>query len=958
MEYDCFKREWIKHVDTSKLELYSLQFANCQRILENNVVYLFDEVGSGKTISAGLMAMECLETLEGNVLIISTPSVAGKKGSIERPFLDDWYSDKGNKGKFTRVINSMGWSQRIEITNNWHSNIRKVTNKEYALVIIDEAHLFLDNNGEKKMREELEKIKCKKIVFSTATPIKTSIGDLKQYIDIASKMLVSPIEPEKEFEKLEAILTSGKDEKSLPCCVFDPSNCATRYFKDTISRLTDKGFERTGARRKDIEYPWKMNEGISEFDYLAEKVNEVIDKDNQRNRFIIFTWLIKDAKSIGNAFEQLGYANALTFGTEKNECKSYAVVTGENKEDLHCFTDKGKKETDILITTVGLSEVGVNFPRFNCVLNYHISAYPSNLEQRFGRVDRINSEYPDIHMYYFLGKRASSEENYWISHYRYLRQILPIIPVKNVLLTKKNIEELITKRTICEEKIKQLKGIKDKIKSFVCGQSAAVLWDELEEDERELCNDEEIEIGERQDLTEEEKKSIQSFIEEKIKEYRLMKLTDDQISIAKKTIEFPPFSIFYNNQTGELRSITPDKCTENVSEAIKDKEDFQNQFKEVVKLPQDVNYVVEKYGNIINDAFEEHYKNNNFKKIFPIKDSSETSYYKELLNELLKESIKDDSRLKFAINNGPTLIIEKLRFFTDFDVFTERLKLTIKRYERYPSEEDYIERAIKGTIFETYGCKYSETTENNVVSGSRVLKLAYEGLKPVENGFNKLICGEKGIPREWIKKRARPSSGDCIDDRWTGGIRDSLNDVIFYNPILKQCNHYKSDAVWNKYIGEINKNILSRINDRYMRDDFSKLIVPEKDKNDAWRCRILEDAIYDVVSGLDKYYLLDTEFFGLGSITYIRLFQEILRDLKIEYKIKNGDECRKKRKTEWDDYKDGYRKVKKYYRDKRLKEYGVDTEVFDRLFDEIVYNSYFREFKNWDIFLLFGVQHV
>ena len=74
------EKGWMKHLNSEEISLFSLQFANCDRIYKNDVVYMFDEVGSGKTISAGLMAMQCLaqsdaEGSRKNVLIISTPTL-------------------------------------------------------------------------------------------------------------------------------------------------------------------------------------------------------------------------------------------------------------------------------------------------------------------------------------------------------------------------------------------------------------------------------------------------------------------------------------------------------------------------------------------------------------------------------------------------------------------------------------------------------------------------------------------------------------------------------------------------------------------------------------------------------------------------------------------------------------------------------------------------------------------
>lgn len=51
--------EWVNYIhaktkdDVIGLELFPLQFANVERLRANDAVFLFDEVGTGKTISSG-----------------------------------------------------------------------------------------------------------------------------------------------------------------------------------------------------------------------------------------------------------------------------------------------------------------------------------------------------------------------------------------------------------------------------------------------------------------------------------------------------------------------------------------------------------------------------------------------------------------------------------------------------------------------------------------------------------------------------------------------------------------------------------------------------------------------------------------------------------------------------------------------------------------------------------------
>lgn len=170
-----YNRTWINYIDSSILDVYPIQFANCDRLQNNDAVYIFDEVGSGKTISSGLMAMDYLfNNPQEEVYVITTNALVRKKDPSEYgQFLGGWYKKL--------PFNSLGLTNRIKVINNHYSNINQL--KSCGLLIIDEAHLFL--NDEALRNKCLREIKSKKIVFLTATPIKSSKDDLYKYVEIA-----------------------------------------------------------------------------------------------------------------------------------------------------------------------------------------------------------------------------------------------------------------------------------------------------------------------------------------------------------------------------------------------------------------------------------------------------------------------------------------------------------------------------------------------------------------------------------------------------------------------------------------------------------------------------------------------------------------------------------------------------------------------------------------------------
>ena len=476
-------QEWIKRVDMDALKLYALQFAQCKRMEQNDVVYIFDEVGSGKTISSALMAMSYMENQSKRVLIVTTASNVSTN-----QFLNDW------KEKLHSVIQGH-FEGRIDIINNNWKNIGGKNGEQYGLVIIDEAHLFL--NMESVTTANLCGIKADKVIIMTATPIKNNAADLLHYQFIANSIIdkqhkysampfdtkeqrirkteevsrdfyryESSNENDEAYKKLrDELYPMGRSKEDVICSTFDPASPVTRYFKDTVKYLektgTGEGYEKVNARRY-FPQEWKPVFGEDRAACVARKIDKIL-QDDKNSRFVVFVRRIKDTKLIGAALEKYHFEECFSTPNEMHDRK-YMIITGESKEKLRYVVDdpKATEKRDyvptVVIFTYQIAEQGLNMSQYNYVVNYHISEYPSVLEQRFGRVDRLNSRFPFIHICYVLGDflESSDVRNFYSAICRYERVLLSKIPARNVLLTNEILQHCIDATEQIEKYIEDL----------------------------------------------------------------------------------------------------------------------------------------------------------------------------------------------------------------------------------------------------------------------------------------------------------------------------------------------------------------------------------------------------------------------------------------------------------------------------------------------------------------------
>lgn len=454
---------WVQDL-SSELKILPLQLINCERLRRNDVVCIFDEVGCGKTVSAGLMIMDTLSNLDDpNILVITTNSMV--KSSQFRDELGTLFPTMfGKKGEGIALRDT--GVHRVRIINNIYSNIagEKAFIQEslgitYDLIIIDEAHKFLEDTT---AFNNLIKLKSNKVVLLTATPIKSDAKkDFGRLQQIASS-IVADGKTEKLAKALDKLPYIGEAD-TLICGSFDPSYPITRYFKGTTGSqeltLCGEGAKVYSPKRElTYTFTYKDDSTAKRYGELFQMLVNMLKIELQgttekvvANKLIIYCGSVNEGSGklyetsvadVYNGILDLGAGEFKDWQGRTSAGKwTVAKLTGDTLDIIPQISGKGESELDsvpdVLIVNYQVAEEGINLQRYNVVVNWHIPQYPSSLEQRFGRIDRICTEeiHEDAAMYYFFpnNKSSISRNNYYSAINIFRNEILPELPSRNVI---------------------------------------------------------------------------------------------------------------------------------------------------------------------------------------------------------------------------------------------------------------------------------------------------------------------------------------------------------------------------------------------------------------------------------------------------------------------------------------------------------------------------------------------
>ncbi|MCL2190310.1 MAG: SNF2-related protein [Defluviitaleaceae bacterium] len=845
MKEEDYSSKWLDMLDASEIDLHPIQFANCIRLKRNDAVYIFDEVGAGKTISSGIMALDYLSSnADKEVLVITTNSLARYCPEYQGgQFKKDWLDKLPFRAK--------GFESKINIVNNHYSKFK--SKKDYGFVIIDEAHLFL-NRDTARYQNLINNVRAEKVVFLTATPIKSGVNDLHTYVEIAKSIVGKRNLPS---DWIENINTKNKEWKEVICSIFDISSPVTRYFKDTIMALTTTGYEKRKAKRAE-PCLWDYDNNKTKDDTLLENITHLLS-ENQNNRFVLFTRFVsKEAVKLGERLEKEGFLKSKIV---HETVKSYYVVTGENAEELVHFTGTENLPT-VLIMTYQISEQGVNLPGFNHVINYHISSFPSALEQRYGRIDRMGKKgntFDKIYMCYLINKDRydANTANFYQAVVTYVYSILSYLPSKNTLLSSEIIKRFVSEKVLADnytERIINLCENNNEIEKVINYFSNLRSIEENNNSSDESLNgNNEVEMPETEytnnellsfcidrvdcDFNDSNGDVIKSKLVRDIKsECREMRnlfnkgakyLEDkdfediildmqDKIMYCKhdwfqlQTSE----AIDYKNGVSYMKAI--DDCASFIASLERSNNEyteFSKKFSEEVKIP----LLFAKSRECLNIFYEEKFIKNDFNSIFPeFTKSSHRKVLEENNFKFDKLNEEESSLLMGSIDR----LVETLPLFEMFSYFKGYLDSIAwrLRYDFNPftfalgrlSEDKRLKvsEAFRNKYFSSYksGTGYGDffakffsltQTDDKVVTASNWYKLAYHyssrkkfpGCTGPVSLFYNFIYGYYGKRRVWTGRIGTSNmlhdfGGDhkvWINDVWTEGINNEVHEYMYGN---------------------------------------------------------------------------------------------------------------------------------------------------------------------------------
>lgn len=663
---------WTKNlVLSNEFDVFPLQFANTKRIENNDCVFIFDEVGCGKTISAGLMALNYLyNNPEKSVQIITINSLVRPiPEHIYGQFLNDWYE----KLPFT------GMERKISICNNHCKRIENI--KSVGMLIIDEAHLFLEDS---QRFENLEKIQAEKVVFLTATPIKASYFiNIDKYTRIANKILRKKIN----------ITWENVFNSNVPICSsFDVHSPVTRYFKDTVTALDygDKDgnihFEKEKVKRL-IPQVWEF-EGDKKVDKLIDELKmRKCDRSGKKNRFVIFTrYIERESDYIFNLLLKNG--SFVKYREEEKTSEEFTVVNlnGTTSEKPTSYSHNGteKELPDIIIITYQIAEQGLNLPGYNYVINYHISSFPASLEQRFGRIDRMGkknpSQYDEINMVFLIPENGwdTYKVNFYNAVHYYRNNLITNIPAKNVILTKEILKRYEDDQGIIKSYLEEVKfSINREIVDTYyylreCNiRDLEMINNDYKNEENKSREDEEqdgilISFCLENDIHIDKKDTISDLknkIEEELEKCRRRLIVNDKNESDEtwkkqvdSILETKGDKIYYLDKNSEL--IMLDAIKDCASE-IFNSDEYQAYVKEFynqVKIPK----LVERYAGELEDYFEKVFlEQGNLEHIFMTPDEYKILFTEKIMAKRTDISIMD----KQALAENAYIAVQALPFF-------------------------------------------------------------------------------------------------------------------------------------------------------------------------------------------------------------------------------------------------------------------------------------------------------
>jgi superfamily II DNA or RNA helicase len=457
------KESWQKVIKPYQHQLQNL-FTFCRRL---PATLLADDVGLGKTISAGLILSELMSRNRVERSLILCPKVLG----------DQWVAELETKFNITGVFATgekldaalCGKSSVVVTTyQSATSRLSKIAPDTFGMLILDEAHhlrnLYRDgkrNNAPQKaekVRDALEKRLFAYVLMLTATPMQNSLWDLYSLIDYmtVAQGHQHPLGNPEEFRDRFLVPRSGgrslKHERQA-----DFRRTVQPYIVRTRRADVALAFPKREVRSEQVQLTPPVNalfnlvanhlQGLDILEQISlgqalmssprALATQLANMAESRPELAEAARLAREqadqcsvpAKLVRllDLCERLRQAQPVHWRvvvfTIRRETQvtiqealqrrgiCFGLVSGQNAAENQKAITAFRSDPPgihVLVSTDSGAE-GVNLQKANVLVNYDLPWNPMVIEQRIGRIQRLGSEHATVQIYNLVAKDTVEE---------------------------------------------------------------------------------------------------------------------------------------------------------------------------------------------------------------------------------------------------------------------------------------------------------------------------------------------------------------------------------------------------------------------------------------------------------------------------------------------------------------------------------------------------------------------
>ncbi len=464
ISHDTNITELISYSSIKKNLEYSLphQPEGALRILRdmNCTALLADEVGLGKTVTAGIVIRECIERgFVKRAIVLTPPSL-----------VDQWVAELKEKFKldFKIIETEADWENNLVIASldrvkTYNKKLHQFRHQKaheipWDLLIVDEAHKLKDKSTVRW--EFVDKIQKKRFLILTATPFQNDLMELYNLLHLLKRGHLGTI---KEFKKKflfrgnkrrplnprdlkrrldEAMVRRRRDEtivnykKRIPKIIsVELTKEEYEAYEGTCDLLKTKYFSCTGSAinglliifallpkitsssRSAIESLTNIAENPKYHESTREMAKRILNQykdlkvDSKMNKLVeIVGQIQEEEKENLKILIYTKHPTTLSYIVERLKPYNLKIVEfmgGLDREEKTKRIKEFKESANIMISTETGSE-GLNFQFCHNLINYDLPWNPMAVEQRIGRLDRIGQT-KDINIYSLATKDTMEE---------------------------------------------------------------------------------------------------------------------------------------------------------------------------------------------------------------------------------------------------------------------------------------------------------------------------------------------------------------------------------------------------------------------------------------------------------------------------------------------------------------------------------------------------------------------